>query len=169
MQQLASYAQQIEYGLYNKILDFFKVSKRCDEGGPRIHPYPRALCYTFSHMSLLSQPKNENNEVSRAEGADHERDWFEQVGGGASDKKEINQHLGKEYLAIQQERAKLLRERQDAHSRVAGQKDPALIAIIHKLENEEFNQKIEALEAKMKEIEEGCALRGEMIPDEFRI
>ncbi len=124
-------------------------------------------------MSSPSQPKNENNEVSKPEGSNHERGWLEQIGGGLSYNNgqpiKINPHLGKEYLAIQQERAKILRERQDARSRVAGQKDPALIAIIHKLENEEFNQKIEALEAKMKEIEEGCALRGEMIPDEFRI
>lgn len=124
-------------------------------------------------MSSPSQPKNENNEVSKPEGSNHERGWLEQIGGGLSYNNgqpiKINPFLGKEYLAIQQERAKLLEERQDARSRVAGQKDPALIAIIHKLENEEFNQKIEALEAKMKEIEEWCALRGEMIPDEFRI
>lgn len=124
-------------------------------------------------MSLPSQPKNKNNEVSRAAGSSHERDWLEQFGGDLSNNNrqplKINPFLGKEYLTIQRERAKLLKERQDVRSRVLEQKTPALLTIIHKLENEEFNQKIEALEAKMKEIEKGCTSRGEMIPDEFRI
>lgn len=124
-------------------------------------------------MSLPSQPKNKNNEVSRAAGSSHERDWLEQFGGDLSNNNrqplKINPFLGKEYLTIQRERAKLLKERQDVRSRVLEQKTPALLTIIHKLENEEFNQKIEALEAKMKEIEKGYTSRGEMIPDEFRI